>query len=118
MRRAVIVAAIFAAFVVSEVRAQGTPAFTCRPEGRMFRCTAKNVDALHPQWFLRKRGGDYIAWGPTFTAYAPKAWAKIQMLVQTDVDEAWLVEGGEVRLWRGKAQFRCRPEANCFMGPK
>jgi hypothetical protein len=118
MRRAVAVAAIIAAFFVSEVKAQGKPSFTCKAAGRMFRCTASNVDGLHPQWTLRKRGGDYTAWGQSFAYYAPKHWSPIEMYVETDVDEAWLVRGGEVRLQDGRAVFRCIPNAACGRGPK
>jgi hypothetical protein len=121
MRRAVIVAAFSAALFVSSAFGDGAkPSFVCKPMGGMFHCVAKNIDGLHPKWTLLKRGGDYIAWGPEFKAKAPKRWSRIQMFVQTDENKAWLVDGGEVRMWRGEAKLRCRPEANCFMskGPK
>jgi hypothetical protein len=107
---------------VSEAKAQGNPSFTCNPVGRMFRCTALNVDGLWPRWELKGRKG-YVAWGPEFEYYAPPRWSRIQMFVQTDEKKAWLVDGGEVRLVRGEAKLRCRPEANCFVrivpkGPK
>jgi hypothetical protein len=119
MRRAVAVAAIIAAFFVSSAFGDGAkPSFACKAAGRMFRCTASNVDGLHPQWTLRKRGGDFTAWGQSFAYYAPKRWSPIEMYVQTDEKEAWLVRGGEVKLWRGKAVFRCIPNAACGKGPK
>jgi hypothetical protein len=88
------------------------PSFTCRAgdEGRLFTCTALNVDGLHPRWELK---GRYVEWGPTFRYYAPPKWTAIEMLVQTDENTYWLVRGGEVKLWRGKAVFRCIANAAC-----
>lgn len=118
MRKAVALAALVAAFFVSDVRAQGKPSFTCKAAGRMFRCTASNIDGLHPKWTLRKRGGDYIAWGQELSYYAPKRWSPIEMYVETDIDEAWLVRGGEVKLQDGRAVFRCIANAACSGRPK
>ena len=113
MRRTVIVAAIIvAAFCFPAHGDEGKPSFTCRAgkEGRMFTCTAQNVDGLWPRWELK---GRYVEWGPTFHYYAPPKWTAIEMLVQTDDDTYWLVKGGEVQLWRGKAVFRCIANAAC-----
>lgn len=98
------------------------PAFKCDAAGEMFHCKAKNIDGLWPRWELK---GRYVAWGLSgdpdvadFKAYAPKKWTGIEMFVQTDENEAWLVRGGEVKLWRGKAVFRCIANAACSGKPK
>jgi hypothetical protein len=107
-----------AVLVLLSVRASADspkPSFTCRAEGRMFRCEAKNIDGLHPRWELK---GRYVDWGQTFHYYAPQKWTAIEMLVQTDENTYWLVKGGEVKEWRGKAIFRCIANAACSQGAK
>lgn len=107
----------FAVFLFAANAGGDNPSFKCRPLRAMFACKAKNIDGLHPRWELK---GRYVEWGihpdpeqPDFQFYAPEKWTAIEMLVQTGENTHWLVKGGEVKRWRGKAIFRCINNAAC-----